>query len=298
MCNNYLDDQIISKLYQTSLVKKFLDIEIINQFIIKPHIPEKEEKINETTEISKEHEEKITNENKNIIDKEFVNVKTEIVRQDPQFKTKIEPSSSYSQPINEYRTNGPILDIDNTSNLRKTIENWVQSLNSDGVIVAFQNKQEIYEYCKSALRGTVLQIFRNMEQENSSYFQEVRNNFTISVFINLIKLYFLGTTQEDVNEPVLHLYKFEQLKLCNLSYIKDYEQKFRKYAILAKIDRIPEYLNKYILKIQGPVGVRLWNEFSTSEYKNSPYIGSRVEFVKNWLENECLNIGERSQIKE
>ena len=119
-----------------------------------------------------------------------------------------------------------------------------------------------------------------MEQENSSYFQEVRNNLSISVFINLIKLYFLGTTQEDVNEPVLYLYKFEQLKLCNLSYIKEYEQKFRKYAILAKIDRIPEYLNKYILKIQGPVGVRLWNEFSTSEYKNSPYIGSRVEFVK------------------
>ena len=136
-----------------------------------------------------------------------------------------------------------------------------------------------------------------MEQENSSYFQEVRNNFSISVFINLIKLYFLGTTQEDVNEPVLYLYKFEQLKLCNLSYIKEYEQKFRKYAILAKIDRIPKYLKIYILKIQGPVGVRLWNEFSTSEYKNSPYIGSRVEFVKNWLENECLNIGERSQIK-
>ena len=137
-----------------------------------------------------------------------------------------------------------------------------------------------------------------MEQENSSYFQEVRNNFSISMFINLIKSYFLGTTQEDVNEPVLYLYKFEQLKLCNLSYIKEYEQKFRKYAILAKIDRIPEYLNKYILKIQGPIGVRLWNEFSTSEYKNSPYIVSRVEFVKNWLEKERLNIGERSQIKE
>ena len=29
MCNNYLDDQIISKLYQTNLVKKFLDIEVI-----------------------------------------------------------------------------------------------------------------------------------------------------------------------------------------------------------------------------------------------------------------------------
>ena len=148
--NNYLNDQIITKLYNTNLVRKFLDIEVINQFIIKPHIPEKEEKINEITEISKEHEEKI-NENKNKIEKEFVNVKTEIVRQGPQFKTKIEPSSSYSQPINEYRTNGPILDIDNTSNLRKTIENWEQSLNSDGVIVAFQNKQEIYEYCKSTV---------------------------------------------------------------------------------------------------------------------------------------------------
>ena len=140
MCNNYLDDQIITKLYNTNLVRKFLDIEVINQFIIKPHIPEKEEKINEITEKSKEHEEKI-NENKNKIEKEFVNVKTEIVREGPQFKTKIEPSSSYSQPINEYRTNGPILDIDNTSNLIKTTENWEQSLNSDSVIVAFQNQQ-------------------------------------------------------------------------------------------------------------------------------------------------------------
>ena len=60
MCNNYLDDQIISKLHQTNLVKNFLDIEVINQFIIKPHIPEKEEKINKITEISKELEEKIT----------------------------------------------------------------------------------------------------------------------------------------------------------------------------------------------------------------------------------------------
>ena len=123
-----------------------------------------------------------------------------------------------------------------------------------------------------------------MEQENSSYFQEVRNNFSIYVFINLIKLYFLGITQEDVNERVLYLYKFERFKLCNLSYIKEYEQKFKKYAIIAKIDRIPEYLNKYIFKIQEPVGVRLWNEFSTSEYKNSPYIDSIIEFVKNWLE--------------
>ena len=140
---------------------------------------------------------------------EFVNVKIEIVRQGLQFKTRIEPSSSYSQPIHEYRTNGPILDIDNTSDLRKTIENWERSLNYDGIIVAFQNQQEIYEYCKSTLRGTIIQFFRNMKQENSSYFQKVKNNFSISVFINLIKLYFLGTTQEDVNEPILYLYKFE-----------------------------------------------------------------------------------------
>ena len=77
-----------------------------------------------------------------------------------------------------------------------------------------------------------------MGQENNSYFQEVKNNFSISVFINLIKFYFLGTTQEDLNEPILYLYKFEHLKLCNLSYIKEYEQKFRKYdLILFKIWR-------------------------------------------------------------
>ena len=53
MCNNYLNDQIILKLYQTNLVKKILDIEVINQFIIQPHIPKKDEKINEITKISK-----------------------------------------------------------------------------------------------------------------------------------------------------------------------------------------------------------------------------------------------------
>ena len=82
-----------------------------------------------------------------------------------------------------------------------------------------------------------------MEQENNSYFQEVRNNFSISVLINLVKLYFLGTTQEDVKEPAIHLHKLEQLKLCNLLYIREYEQKFRKYAILVRVDRTPEYLN-------------------------------------------------------
>ena len=43
-CNNYLDDQIITKLHKTNLVRKFLDTEVINLFIIKPHILEKEEK--------------------------------------------------------------------------------------------------------------------------------------------------------------------------------------------------------------------------------------------------------------
>ena len=70
------------------------------------------------------------------------------------------------------------------------------------------------------------------------------------------------------------------MKLCNFSCIKDYEQKFRIYAILARVDRTPEYLNNYILKIQQPIGVRLWNEFSTYEYKNSPYIGANIEFLK------------------
>ena len=63
-------------------------------------------------------------------------------------------------------------------------------------------------------------------------------------------------------------------------YIREYEQKFRKYAIFARVYATPKYLNKYILKIKGPVGLRLWNEFTTSEYKNSPYIGARIEFVK------------------
>ena len=36
MRKNYSDDQIITKLHKTNLVKKNLDIEVINQFIIKP----------------------------------------------------------------------------------------------------------------------------------------------------------------------------------------------------------------------------------------------------------------------
>ena len=75
------------------------------------------------------------------------------------------------------------------------------------------------------------------------------------------------------------------MKLCNLSYIKEYEQKFRKYAILAGVDKTPEDFNKYILKIQGFVGLRLWNEFSTSEYKNSPYIENvTLEDLRNMID--------------
>ena len=67
------------------------------------------------------------------------------------------------------------------------------------------------------------------------------------MFINLIKLYFLGTTQEDINEHAIYLHKLEQLKLCNLSYIKEYEKKFRKYAILSRVDRTPNmYIYIYI----------------------------------------------------
>ena len=31
---------------------------------------------------------------------------------------------------------------------------------------------------------------------------------------------------------------------------------------------------------------------------NSPYIGAIIEFAKNWLERECVSIGERSQTKK
>ena len=79
-------------------------------------------------------------------------------------------------------------------------------------MVSFENQQEIYKFCKSTHRETVLQFLKNMEQENNSYFEEVWNNFSISIFINLIKLYFLGTTQEDVKEPTIYLHKLEQLK--------------------------------------------------------------------------------------
>ena len=120
MCKNYTDEKIIEQLYKANLIKKLIDIKIINQFTIQP-------KVKENIEI-------VSNESVNTIneEKEFVNVKNEIVRYNksyskpkgPQWKTKTEPSSSL-QPIYEYET---ILDIDNTQDFRKTIENWEQSL--------------------------------------------------------------------------------------------------------------------------------------------------------------------------
>ena len=81
-------------------------------------------------------------------------------------------SKSYSKPKGpRYET---ILDINNTQDLKKTIENWEQFLNSTGVAISFENQQEIYEFCKNTLRGTVLQFFRNIEQEINSYFQKVK----------------------------------------------------------------------------------------------------------------------------
>ena len=115
MCKNYTDEQIIEQLYKTNLIKKPINIEIVNQFTIQPR--------------AKENLEIVSNESVNTIneEKEFVNVKNEIVRYNKsyskpkghQWKTKTEPSSSL-QPIYEY---GTILDIDNTQDLRKTIEN-------------------------------------------------------------------------------------------------------------------------------------------------------------------------------
>ena len=68
MCKNYADDQIIEQLYKTNLIKKLIDIEIINQFTIQP-------KVKENIEI-------ISNESINTIneEKEFLNVKNEIVK--------------------------------------------------------------------------------------------------------------------------------------------------------------------------------------------------------------------------
>ena len=107
------------------MIKKLIDIETINQFTIQPKV--------------EENLETVLDESVNAINigNEIVNVKTEIVRYNkpkgPQWKTKTEPSS-YLQPIYEY---GIILDIDNTQDLKKTIENWEQSLNSIGYGPAF-----------------------------------------------------------------------------------------------------------------------------------------------------------------
>ena len=111
MCRNYTDEQIIGQLYKTNLIKKLIDIETINQFTIQLK--------------AKENLETVSNESVNTIneEKEFVNVKNEIIRysksyskpKGPQWKTKTEPSNSL-QPIYEYET---ILDIDNTQDLRK-----------------------------------------------------------------------------------------------------------------------------------------------------------------------------------
>lgn len=59
-----------------------------------------------------------------------------------------------------------------------------------------------------------------------------------------------------------------------------------------------EYLNKYILKIQGPIKLRLWDEFSTSKLKYPHYIGFRIELVMNWLEGEYINIGGKGLTKK
>ena len=129
---NYIDEKIIEQLYKTNLIKKLIDIETINQFTIQP-------RANENLEI-------VSNELVNTIneEKEFVNVKNEIVRYSKsyskpkghQWKTKIEPSNSL-QPIYGYET---ILYIDSTQDLRKTIENWEQSLNLASVVISFENQ--------------------------------------------------------------------------------------------------------------------------------------------------------------
>ena len=125
------------------MIKKLKNIETINQFTIQPK--------------TKENLEIVSNESVNTInvEKEFVNIKTEIVRysklKGPQWKTKTESSNSL-QPIYEY---GIILDTDSTQDLKKTIENWGEFLNSAGVVVSFENQQEIYEFRKSTLGGIV-----------------------------------------------------------------------------------------------------------------------------------------------
>ena len=40
MCKKYTDKRIIEQLYKTNLIKKLIDIKIINQFIIQPKAKE------------------------------------------------------------------------------------------------------------------------------------------------------------------------------------------------------------------------------------------------------------------
>ena len=53
-----------------------------------------------------------------------------------------------------------------------------------------------------------------------------------------------------------------------------------------------------MLKIQGPIGLRLWNEFSTSEYKSSPYIGAIREFVKKLVRKRMCKYKRKKPNKE
>ena len=70
MCKNYTDEQIIEQLYKIDLIKKLVDIETINQFIIQPRVEEKQKiLLDELVNTIKE-------ENK----KELANLKIEIVR--------------------------------------------------------------------------------------------------------------------------------------------------------------------------------------------------------------------------
>ena len=40
MCKNYTDEKIIEQLYKANLIKKLIDIKIINQFTIQPKVKE------------------------------------------------------------------------------------------------------------------------------------------------------------------------------------------------------------------------------------------------------------------
>ena len=46
------------------------------------------------------------------------------------------------------------------------------------------------------------------------------------------------------------------------------------------------------------MGFKLWNEFSTFEYKNSPYIGARIEFVKKMVRKRMCKYRRKKSNKE